>query len=318
MVNLIIRILSIILALVVVALATVLLLAPGSVADVIRTLEDVAFVVRLGAVLIIYVLLLVLVFLRLRGASRANDKMLMVRAAGADAAVTVESAQDLVLKTVQTIPSVAAVEAAVRSVGGKADIDLNVTTTDDKVNVPEKQREINRALEQVIKKQLGLQMAGRPRINIRLAVTPPPTPAPVPMPTGVVAEQPAEPVAAPAAAPVVPVVAAPPPAQLERSPAVDMTPPLAGRDAADSGLKDRTETEVNRAGIFGGMFNRRDEPAQDPEPAASTSGIVTPGADDQDDSSLVSQTGTTSATDPDLDDAWPDASVDPDGDTRKP
>ena len=42
---------------------------------------------------------------------------------------------------------------------GKAHIELDVTVNNPNTNVPAKQQEINRALKQVINKQLGLQMA---------------------------------------------------------------------------------------------------------------------------------------------------------------
>lgn len=150
---------------------------------------DVPFFARVVVVLILYIGLLAVLFSRVRTPKRTQTDALTVRTQGAETAVTVESVQNLVLKTVRGIPDVADVQADVKSFDGKADITLNVVTENDTVNVPAKQREINRALDQVINKQLGLQMSGRPKVNVQLGgVKPAPaayvepaviTPAPV-------------------------------------------------------------------------------------------------------------------------------------------
>jgi hypothetical protein len=166
--NLIARILAVLVALLLVAFATVLLITPSAVADTIEQLENVAPVARIAAVVILYLIALGLITLRFRSRPRTDGDMLYVRAAGAQAALTVGSVRDRILKAVGQVPGVASVEAALKSVGGRADVELNVVTTDDKVNIPEKQREIYRTIEQVIKKQLGVDLATRPRINIEL------------------------------------------------------------------------------------------------------------------------------------------------------
>lgn len=166
--NLITRILAILVALLLVAFATVLLITPSTVADTIEQLENVAPVARIAAVVILYLIALGLITLRFRSRPRTDGDMLYVRAAGAQAALTVGSVRDRILKAVGQVPGVASVEAALKSLNGRADVELTVVTTDDKVNIPEKQREIYRTLEQIIKKQLGVDLATRPRINIEL------------------------------------------------------------------------------------------------------------------------------------------------------
>lgn len=181
------RLLLFLLALLLVAFLTVLLITPTTIVDALARLEQVVFAARVALVVIMYLVILGLLYARLRYNPKTESDTLAVNASGAIAAVTVESVKERVLKTVGEVPGVASVTAQLKSIRGKADIDLHVTTADDKVNIPEKQKEINRALEQVIKKQLGLQMAGRPRINIQLGSVKLPTPvATTPAPTPVV------------------------------------------------------------------------------------------------------------------------------------
>ncbi|MBC8170281.1 MAG: hypothetical protein H7X77_01355 [Anaerolineae bacterium] len=195
------RLLMTLLALLLVAFLTVLLITPDTVVDVLARLEQVVFAARVALVVIMYLVILSLLYLQVRSTPKAQSDTLSVNASGAIAAVTVDSVRERILKTIGEVPGVASVTAQLKSIRGKADIDLSVTTTDDKVNIPEKQKEINRALEQVIKKQLGIQMAGRPRVNIRLGTVKPVVPAPaaaVPLPV-IAPPPPPAPIISPAA-----------------------------------------------------------------------------------------------------------------------
>jgi hypothetical protein len=90
----------------------------------------------------------------------------MMQASGAITEVSVESARDRILKAVSDVPDVVTADAEVKPVRGRADVELQVTVMGHDVQLPAKQKEINRALNQVIHKQLGLRMAGQPRVHI--------------------------------------------------------------------------------------------------------------------------------------------------------
>jgi hypothetical protein len=167
--GLITRSLAGIAGLLLVVFVTILLMVPEAIVALVQALTEIPLVTRIAVVLIIYIGLLAVLYSRIRVRQRPTGDALIVHASGAEAAVTVDSVHSLVLKTVRGIPDVSSVKADVQSINGKADVSLSITTDNDTVNVPNKQREIHRALEQVIKKQLGLQMAGRPRINIQFA-----------------------------------------------------------------------------------------------------------------------------------------------------
>lgn len=169
-------------------LLTVLLLNPDSLARLALNLSEVSAFIRLPVAILVDALILAIVVLFVR--SERGDRSttaLMVHAPGAIADVSIDSARDRILRAVRDVPDVMSAEATVKPVRGKADVDLDVVVSRESNNLPEKQREIDRALRQVINKQLGLQMAGKPRVHIRMdderiLAQPPVIPAPAPPP----------------------------------------------------------------------------------------------------------------------------------------
>jgi len=185
-------------------LVTVLLLNPATIISLAANLETTSILIRLPLVILIdaVILAIIVVLVRSERQPRPNDA-LIVKAQGVHADVSIDSARERLLRAVRDVPDVISAQADVKAVRGKADIDLNVVVSRESVNLPDKQKEIDRALRQVINKQLGLQMAGKPRVHIRMeeAGLPAAVPA-VNMP----ASEPAPPVIVPAVveAPAVP------------------------------------------------------------------------------------------------------------------
>ncbi len=159
---------------------TVFLLWPAAVSDLAGSVAEMSPVLRLLAAAVVDLVLLALLFVQFRSNRRPETTGLMMRAPGAVTEVSIDSARDRILKAVSDVTDVVSVEAQVRPVRGRAEIDLDVEVLGDDVRLPDKQRDINRALKQVINKQLGLQMAGRPRVRIRLHGEKPVAPAPLP------------------------------------------------------------------------------------------------------------------------------------------
>jgi hypothetical protein len=170
-------------------LVTVLLLNPDSLARFAASLSEMSAFVRLPLAILLDAIVLAVVVMLVRGErSLRLTTGLMVKAQGAIADVSIDSARDRILRAVRDVPDVLSAEATVKAFRGKADVELEVAVSHESASVPEKQREIDRALRQVINKQLGLQMAGKPRVHIRLddekaEALPVVTPAlPVPVP----------------------------------------------------------------------------------------------------------------------------------------
>lgn len=158
----------VIVGLLAVALVTLLLLAPDTIQGVFATLHtDVSLPLRLAVMLVLNALILLGVYLRLRRREPAVEG-LIVQSQGAAANVEIESAQAMILSVVRQVPDVTTADATIQAVHGRADVQLDVTLSGRTVNIPDKQKEIDRALRQVIGKQLGLRLRGRPRVHIRL------------------------------------------------------------------------------------------------------------------------------------------------------
>jgi hypothetical protein len=203
---------------------TLVLLSPQVVGEQIETIRP-AF--RLIVVIILNGALLLYFYFRIRQPRGSSETGLTVRTAGAITEVSVESTRERVLRAVSSLPDILSVNAEVLSVRGHADITLDVVVARDEINVPEKQKEIDRALRQVINKQLGLQMASQPRIRIEFQS---------------------------AKKPVVPV-----------EPKLD-TLPEPPQPAPEIESKAEVEEEKPHAGIFGGLFQKADDEKVDEKP----------------------------------------------------
>lgn len=162
------RLLLFLLTVLLIVVLSVFLLSPTTVQNWSGNISEIPPLVRIVIAVLIDLVLLALLFSQLRPARQPATSGLMMRASGTLTEVSVDSARERILKAVGDVPDVVSVEAQVRPVRGRADLDLDVAVLGDDVRLPEKQKEIDRALRQVINKQLGLQMAGRPRVRIRL------------------------------------------------------------------------------------------------------------------------------------------------------
>jgi hypothetical protein len=219
------------------ALVSVALLFPDVVANALLTLGTISPTARAIAVAVIDLAIVIALFLLIRAPRREEMDGLIVKTPGARADINITSARELILKAVRDVPNVVSADAKLTAPAGKADIDMAVEVVGDNVNIPNKQREIDRALRQVALKQLGLQLATQPRVHIQLvteqelrareeAARPQPLPPPPPAretwtPTPAVTPQPWTPPPAPPVEPVTPVVAAVTVAEVVTPPVVE-------------------------------------------------------------------------------------------------
>lgn len=253
------RILLLLLTILVIAVLTVFLLSPTTIGNWSGNISEISPVLRVIVAVLLDLVLLVLLFTQFRAARQPESTGLMMRATGTVTEVSVESARDRILKAISDVPDVVSVDAQVQPVRGRADIELDVEVLGEDVRLPDKQKDIDRALKQVINKQLGLHMAGRPRVHIRLHREKPIVRTPVPK--------------------EIPTVAAPLP-EIERREPVS-TPLVLERisESEEEALTVRppappepvvVETKPEpREGLFSGLFRSRDreEPASPAEPA---------------------------------------------------
>ena len=173
-------------------LVTVLLLNPESISLLASNLILTSGLIRLPIAILIDVVIVAVIAVLVRGERTPQPAGgLIVKAQGAITDISVDSARERMLRAVRDVPGVISAEAAVKAVRGKADVDLDVVVShEESTSLPDKQREIDRALRQVINKQLGLQVSGKPRVHIRIdgekpLVASSELPAPTPVVTAV-------------------------------------------------------------------------------------------------------------------------------------
>ncbi len=161
------RILFALIGLLLITLITVLFVVPQAVADGLASVATVPLVARVAVVLVLDLLVLAFIYLQLRPKAPTGSG-LVVKAPGALADISVDSARSFILTAVQKVPDVVSTQAKLEAVRGKAKLELDVTVRGRDVNIPRKQQEINQALKQVINKQLGLDILDRPQVHIHL------------------------------------------------------------------------------------------------------------------------------------------------------
>jgi hypothetical protein len=254
-------------------MVTLLLLSPQAVGTWVGSISELSTVVRIIITVVVDLFLLALMYLQVRPDPGSKVTGLLMRGSGAVTEVSVESARERILKAVSDVPDVISAEATVKPVRGRAEIEMQVVVMGDEVRLPNKQKDINRALRQVIDKQLGLQIAGQPRIHIRIF-----------------GEEPAKPVV-PVPSPSIPIVEkAPPivvPPKVEPEPEPRPLASLFGGHTTEEKVKEEVEkpsfrekplpplvepeSEVSvkpRTGLFGGGWRDHDEEKEESEPAS--------------------------------------------------
>ncbi len=166
--NILRRLIVLLMGLILTGVVAVIFLFPQGVSVWAASISEWSWVIRVLLAVLIGAALLLLTVALIRPDPRVKLPGLVMRTSGALADVSVESARERILKAVSDVKDVVSVEAQVKPVQGRADVELDVTVFGHDVQLPAKQKEINRAISQVIDKQLGLRMAGQPRVHIRI------------------------------------------------------------------------------------------------------------------------------------------------------
>lgn len=149
-----------------IALATIVLLAPNSVREFI---EGISLVLRILVLLGIYSVAGFIVYQEFVLGRKAPTKGLVIKGSGgAVTSIDVKSVHDRIVQALENLSGIDTVDVSVKSVRGKANIEAQVSVSHSSINVPDKQKEIVRALQQVVEKQLGVRLAENPKVEILL------------------------------------------------------------------------------------------------------------------------------------------------------
>jgi hypothetical protein len=259
------RLLVIVFALVLIGIITAVAITPDTLRVWLASLVETNLLLRLAVVVVVNIVILIMLYFTLRGPKKEPNNGLAVRAPGAYTDVSIESARKLILNAVESVPGVVSASATVKAVNGKADVDMDVQVSGTDVHIPKKQKEINRALKQVINKQLGLEMRGRPRVHLYLHGEKPSVP-----PTSVtVVSEPVVVVEKKTLVEPEKVIVTPPPPS---APVVSAVKPsiVPASEKEDTLLKDEVaDKKDDKPGMFNGLFGSREEekkPSADTEP----------------------------------------------------
>jgi hypothetical protein len=98
----------------------------------------------------------------------SDGQGLSVRQGQGVAYIDTESARHQIYKAVVAIGGIKHTEVSVDSRDGRAVVLLNLTT-ENSINAGRKKQEVRREIKKVLEDQLGVQLAGEPTINFRLA-----------------------------------------------------------------------------------------------------------------------------------------------------
>lgn len=141
----------------------VFLLVPHALADVVVSWP---MLLRVLIVIAIELLLSWFLYLRLRR-EPLDSTVFSSQSAGSINEIGVESVGERLKTVVEKLADIVVANTTISNEGGRADVEMDVTLVNRDINLPEKEKELNRTIQQVIQKQLGLQLAGTPRIYLR-------------------------------------------------------------------------------------------------------------------------------------------------------
>ena len=143
-----------------------LFIFPQTVADSISRIEEINLLLRIGIVAIPVLILLYFASHQIRPGRRPNKDMLVVNSSGSVTHISKDSVKDRLLEEIRKIDNVASATATVEAKRNRADLELEVGISGQQIKIPEKQREIEKVVRQVIREQLGLQLADKPTVRL--------------------------------------------------------------------------------------------------------------------------------------------------------
>ncbi|MFZ4812956.1 MAG: hypothetical protein ACOYL5_00375 [Phototrophicaceae bacterium] len=124
--------------------------------------------VRIVVVVIVDLLLIVAIFAQLFGGTRVRGAGLLVKNGQSATMIDTESVHESVLRAIRQLENVESCEGETKAIGGQADIQLQVVIDTDKMNIPNKEREISRTINQVVVKQMGVELRRAPLVKIKM------------------------------------------------------------------------------------------------------------------------------------------------------
>lgn len=166
------RVGAIILAVLTLALLTLLMLFPRTMGE---ALDGMNGFLRLLIVVAADGALLYLIYRQVRALSGVDQSALLLRSGGAITELTSQSLQDRLQKAVQAVNGVVANTVHVEAVRGRAKLTLTVSVKSQVTNLPALQKEIVKAIDTTVRQELGVALAGQPMLQMSMVDAAQPT-----------------------------------------------------------------------------------------------------------------------------------------------
>lgn len=145
-----------------------LLIFPQSARELATMIESYNTVTRVLLVALLTIFIVIGMVVQLNRQPRQTKGGVIVNMGDRNTLLDNESVRRGILKVVSQIEQVENAEVEARSINGRASVVVNakLNMSGEKINLPKKQREIDRAIKQVVIKQLGVRLAHAPAINV--------------------------------------------------------------------------------------------------------------------------------------------------------
>lgn len=145
-----------------------LLIFPQSARELATMIESYNTVTRVLLVALLTIFIVIGMVVQLNRQPRQTKGGVIVNMGDRNTLLDNESVRRGILKVVSQIELVESAEVEARSINGRASVVVNakLNMSGEKINLPKKQREIDRAIKQVVIKQLGVRLAHAPAINV--------------------------------------------------------------------------------------------------------------------------------------------------------
>lgn len=171
------RVGAIIIAVLTLALLTLLVLLPRTIGEALDTVNGF---LRLLILVAADGALLYFIYRQVRALSGADQTALLIHSGGSITELTPQSLQDRLQKAVQAVDGVMANTVQVEPVRGRAKLALTVSVKNQVTNLPALQKEIVKAIQKTVRQELGVALAGQPIIQMSMVDAAQPT---TPMPS---------------------------------------------------------------------------------------------------------------------------------------
>ena len=156
-------------------LITTCYLYPDAFTIILTSIQSMSLSLRIASVIVLDLLLIAAIYSQLQPTTRYTGEGLLVKDSESITAVSTESVHQAILNALHQVPNIAECDGKTQSIRGRMQIELNLFTDSDTLNIPQKTKEVNQVIRQIVAKQMGIQFHAPPTIHMVLKSASAPT-----------------------------------------------------------------------------------------------------------------------------------------------